>query len=154
MSNNSVEFIVNKIKKSDEFLSEFHFRNLKNEVIKDVHEYIEKEIRLFKKKHGLEFVEYELKKKVEDIIQSRFDDSKLFNKLEDCCLRFVWRQMKILKDNDVLEKIKNNLEKYSLKLFDEKLQDNLNYHIEESVKKHLKSEEIFEKWSKSRSKSS
>lgn len=46
MSNNSVEFIVNKIKKSDdEFWSDYSkkgsdYRYLKEKVIEDVHEYI------------------------------------------------------------------------------------------------------------------
>ena len=63
MSNNSVEFIVNKIKKSDdEFWSDYsnegyNYRGLKIDVIKDVHEYIKNEINLFKKKHGTKFVE-------------------------------------------------------------------------------------------------
>ena len=61
MSNNLVEFIINKIKKSDdEFWSDYSkkgsdYRYLKEKVI-DVHEYIKKEINLFKKKHGTKFV--------------------------------------------------------------------------------------------------
>lgn len=62
MSNNSVEFIVNKIKKSDDkFWSNYsnegyNYGSLKRAVIKDVHEYIKNEINLFKKKHGTKFV--------------------------------------------------------------------------------------------------
>ena len=53
MSNNSVEFIVNKIKKSDDkFWSNYsnegyNYGSLKIAVIKDVHEYIKNEINLF-----------------------------------------------------------------------------------------------------------
>lgn len=56
MSNNLVEFIINKIKKSDdEFWSDYSnegykYECLKRDVIKCVYEYIKKEINLFKKK--------------------------------------------------------------------------------------------------------
>ena len=151
MSNNSVEFIVNKIKSDHQFWSDYsnegyNYGCLKRDVIKDVHEYIKNEINLFKKKHGTKFVkltqnkffeqktdkdlakimEFELKKKVEDFIKSKFNDSKISVCLEYNCKELVERQIELIQENDVIEKIKNNLEQYSLKLFDEKLQDNLN----------------------------
>ena len=59
MSNNTVEFIINKMKKSDdEFWSEYsnkgyHYGCVKRNVKKSVDEYIKKEINLFKKKMEL-----------------------------------------------------------------------------------------------------
>lgn len=83
-------------------------------------------------------MEFELKKKVEDFIKSKFNDSKISVCLEYDCKELVERQIELIQENDVIEKIKNNLEQYSLKLFDEKLQDNLNYHIKEAVKEKSK----------------
>lgn len=123
-----------------------------------MHEYIKNEINLFKKKHGTKFVkltqnkifeqktdkdlaktmEFELKKKVEDFIKSKFNDSKISVCLQYDCKELFERQIELIQENDVIEKIKNNLEQYSLKLFDEKLQDNLNYHIKEAVKEKSK----------------
>ena len=83
-------------------------------------------------------MEFELKKKVEDFIESEFNNSVRSFSLEDDCERLVERQIFLIQENDIIEKIKNNLEQYSLKLFDEKLHDNLNCYIKESVKKQLK----------------
>lgn len=164
MSNNLVEFIINKIKKSDdEFWSDYsnegyEYECLKRDVIECVYEYTKNEITLFKKKRGTKFVkltqnkffeqktdedlakimEFELKKKVEDFIKSKFNDSEISLCLEHNCEELVERQIELIQENDVIEKIKNNLEQYSLKLFDENLQDNLNYRIKEAVKEKSK----------------
>ena len=142
MSNNLVEFIVNKIKKSDdEFWSDYsnngyNYRCLKEKVIEDVHEYIKNEMNLFKKKHGTKFVkltqneffeqktdedlakimEFEFKKKVEDFIKRKFDDSKISFFLQYNCKKLVERQIELIQENDVIKKIKNNLEQYSLQI--------------------------------------
>ena len=153
MSNNTVEFIINKMKKSDdEFWSEYsnkgyHYGCVKRNVKKSVDEYIKKEINLLKKKNGTKFIklsqnkffeqktdedlakimEYELKKKVEDFIKIEFNNFQISSSLKYNCEKLVERQIELIQENDVIEQIKNNLEQYSLKLFDEKLQDNLNY---------------------------
>ena len=79
-------------------------------------------------------MEYELKKKVEDFIKIEFNNFQISSSLKYNCEKLVERQIELIQENDVIEQIKNNLEQYSLKLFDEKLQDNLNYYIKEAVK--------------------
>ena len=101
-----------------------------------MYEYIKNEINLFKKKHGTKFVEltqnkffeqktdedlakimeFELKKKVEDFIKSKFNDSEISLCLEHNCEELVERQIELIQENDVIERIKNNLESQLINL--------------------------------------
>lgn len=161
--NNKVEFLVNKMKNSDdEFVSEYSkggycYRRLKNNVMESVHDCIESEINTFKKVHGTKFIILssnkiheqksdpevarlmipQLKKKVVDIIEKKIN-SDSFCQFKYSCQKFVERQLDLMRENHVIEKMKSDLEEYGSEMCDKKIEDLVKHKIEEALKGQLK----------------
>ena len=148
---NKVEFLANKIKNTDdEFLSEYSkdghcYRYIKNDIMESVHNCIKSEINTFKKVHGTKFITLpsnkiheqksnpevarlmipQLKEKVVDVIEKKIN-SDAFRCFKYRCQEFVERQLDLMRENRVIEKMKSDLEEYGSEMCDKKIKDLLN----------------------------
>ena len=143
--NDKVEFIANKIKNTDDgLLSDFsknghYHRRIKDKMMQSVDNCIKSEINEFKKVHGTKFIFLssnkiheqksdqevaqlmmpQLKEKVLSVIKNNIDlDATRYLKLG--CQQFVERQLNLLRENCVIEKMKSDLEEYGLEMCDKK----------------------------------
>ena len=162
-NNKKVEFLVNKMKNSDdEFLSEsskdgYYYRSIKHDIMKSVNNCIESEINTFKKVHGTKFITLssnkiheqksdpevarlmipQLKEKVVDVIEKKIN-SDAFSYFKYRCQEFVERQLDLMRENCVIEKMKSDLEEYGSEMCDKELEDLVKHNIEEALKDQLK----------------
>ena len=58
--------------------------------------------------------------------------------IEYNCKEFVERQFDILRENDVVEKMRSDLEKYSSEIFDKKITDFVQQKIKKMIVQKLK----------------
>lgn len=162
-NNKKVEFLVNKIKNSDdEFLSEHskgghYYWRIKDNIMESVNKCIKSEINTFKKVHGTKFITLpsneiherksdpevarlmmpQLKKKVVDVIEKTIN-LDAFGYFKHRCQEFVERQLDLMRDNRVIEKMKSDLEEYGSEMCDKKIEDLVKHNIEEALKGQLK----------------
>lgn len=162
-NNKKVEFLVNKMKNSDdEFLSEHskgghYYRCIKNNIMESVHNCIKSEINTFKKVHGTKFITLpsnkiheqksnpevarlmipQLKEKVVDVIEKKIN-SDAFRCFKYRCQEFVERQLDLMRENRVIEKMKSDLEEYGSEMCDKKIEDLVKHNIEEALQGQLK----------------
>lgn len=163
MSYNKVEFLANKIKNTDdEFLSEhskggYYHRKIKCSIMESVDNCIKSEINTFKKKHGTKFITLssnkiheqksdpkvaqlmipQLKERVVDVIEKKIN-SDAFSYLKYRCQEFVERQLDLMRENCVIEKMKRDIEEYGSEMCDKKIEDLVKHNIEEALKGQLK----------------
>lgn len=145
MSNNKVEFLANKIKNTDdEFLPDYskggyYHSRIKDDIMKSVDNCIKSEINTFKKKHGTKFITLssnkiheqksdpkvaqlmipQLKERVVNVIEKEINSNKFWY-LKDRCQEFVERQLDLMRENCVIEKMKRDIEEYGSEMCDKK----------------------------------
>ena len=162
-NNKKVEFLVNKMKNSDdEFLSDYskngcYYWRIKDNIMESVNDCIKSEIKTFKKVHGTKFITLpsneiheqksnpevarlmipQLKEKVVDVIEKKIN-SDAFGCFKYRCQEFVERQLDLMRENRVIKKMKSDLEEYGSEMCDKKIEDLVKHNIEEALKGQLK----------------
>ena len=125
--------------------------------MKSVDNCIKSEINTFKTVHGTKFITVssnkiheqksdpevarlmmpKLKEKVVDVIEKNLN-SDAFSYLKNSCQEFVERQLELMRENCVIEKMKSDLEEYGSEMCDKKLEYLVKHYIEEALKGQLK----------------
>ena len=74
---------------------------------------------------------------MEQVIEKKIN-SDAFYSLKYHCKEFVERQLDLVRENHVIEKMRSDLEGYGTEIFDKKLEEFVKHNIEEALKGQLK----------------